>query len=1088
MLMARGPVRDVLAYVQSLAGSAGAAETSDQSLIERFARSRDETAFATLVRRHGPLVLGVCRRELGNCDDAEDAFQATFLVLARKAGLVAWRTSLGNWLHETAFRVARKLRTSNACRRARERVAAVRGESLSPAAPQREEICSVLDEELCRLPQPERSVLITCYLEGRAQDAAACQLGLPLRTLQRRLARGRELLRTRLAGHGLTFQAVLLTGSLLAEPTTPAKAKETSRSAVLFATGRGSGSRPVSFALAERASGAMAGWGLPRIAGLLLTVCAFSIASDWAEPGNEHDSPTPPTVVATDGIPSAIRAFVDLDGDPLPEGAAARLGTSRLRHSSIVNAVAFSRDGRTAISGEFGRDLVFWDVASGWRVGCRHLAAVDAIAVSGDGKTLVCSGYGGIHVLAADGTGPVKEWKTGADRSGPTPLAVSFDGKLVAAPVATTKPPVSAVGVFETDTGRKRFAFPYSGQLAGFALAPGGHTLAIACWGSPSVRLWDVNSGKETRQLVGHTREVFWVTYSPDGKMLLTASNDGTKRLWDATSGKELGQLRTGVLSPVYLPDGSTLVGLFNQHLAFVDARTGDTRFNGDGSVVGQQVTVSPDGKTVATFRGGAGAQTFDLWDAANGKGRAFPGHINAVRSLAFAPDGKTLLSTSYLNDRVRKWDTGTGRELDVGAVYNFSDVLFSPDGKTFTGFGYGTHDVSVFDASDGKIVARMGGFAGSPTCLSFEAKGPQLLEGVGFYKTARLWDVTKKEMTREFTLEQDQATEVVLSPDGTQVAAGGYNGGAVRWWNTRTGRETKKLFTTHRMVHALAFSPDGKTLATADQEGPICLWDLVTRTRVRQFAGLGRSYAVHLSFSADGKLLLGVRGRAVLWDVSSGKERTRFPGHVGNVMAAALSPDGRLAATAGADTTILVWDLTDSRPAPRELAREEMEGLWNRLNDTDDRRGYRAAAVLAAVPRQSVPFLGERLRPVVAADEVVKANVARLVADLDSDSFAEREKATASLKAIGPAAEPLIRKALETILAAETKRRLEDVHKSFAEDSPESLRDVRAVRALERIRTPEARQLLEKLASGEAKAVMTREAKTALRRLALDP
>jgi hypothetical protein len=289
-------------------------------------------------------------------------------------------------------------------------------------------------------------------------------------------------------------------------------------------------------------------------------------------------------------------------------------------------------------------------------------------------------------------------------------------------------------------------------------------------------------------------------------------------------------------------------------------------------------------------------------------------------------------------------------------------------------------------------------------------------------------------------------------------------------------------------MAHALAFSPDGKMLATGDHDGPIYLWDVATRKCVRQFSGLGRSYALQLSFSADGKLLLAVRGRAILWDVTSGKDRTRFPGHVGNVMAAALSPDGRLAATAAEDTTILVWDLTDSKQAPRELAGEELDRLWNRMNDTDDRRGYRAAAVLAAVPRQSVPFLGERLRPVVAADEGVKARVARLLAALESDSFAERERATASLKAVGPAAEPLIRKALAANPTAEARRRLEDIRRSFGDDAPESLRVVRAIRALERIRTPEARQVLEKMASGEANAAVTREAKLSLQRLALDP
>src|SRR5262249_43591637 len=152
----------------------------------------------------GPLVLGVCWRLLHDWHDAEDAFQATFLVLARKAGAVRWRDSVSNWLYQVAYRVATKARADASRRRGHERRAAKENRFLGETGltPNREatlrEVCAVLDEELHGLPERYRAPLLLCYLEGQTQDQAARRLGWSLRTLKRRLEQARELLRRRL--------------------------------------------------------------------------------------------------------------------------------------------------------------------------------------------------------------------------------------------------------------------------------------------------------------------------------------------------------------------------------------------------------------------------------------------------------------------------------------------------------------------------------------------------------------------------------------------------------------------------------------------------------------------------------------------------------------------------------------------------------------------------------------------------------------------------------------------------------------------------------------------------------------------------
>ncbi len=194
---------------------------------------------SALVSRHGSMVLGVCRRVLGNVHDAQDAFQGTFFVLARKAGGLQWRESISNWLHSVAYRLALQVRDSVTRQRAIERRLAdsaqtkesVRDSSLP-------ELCAALDEELNRLPNRYRAALIGCYLKGQTRDQAATEGGWSLRTLDRRLHRGREILRARLERRGMSLPAVLLVAGLSghgARANVPAAlASSTARAAVAF--------------------------------------------------------------------------------------------------------------------------------------------------------------------------------------------------------------------------------------------------------------------------------------------------------------------------------------------------------------------------------------------------------------------------------------------------------------------------------------------------------------------------------------------------------------------------------------------------------------------------------------------------------------------------------------------------------------------------------------------------------------------------------------------------------------------------------------------------------------------------------------
>jgi RNA polymerase sigma factor (sigma-70 family) len=235
-------LQDVVHHLRHLTGPQTAPAPSERELLDRFIAERDEAAFAALVERRAPMVLGVCRRVLRHAHDAEDACQATFRVLARKAASVRKRESLASWLHGVAYHVSTRLKRDLARRGAREALRPEATQADVAAEVSWRELRGLLEDELARLPARYRSPLILCYLEGKTRDEAAQQLGWSLTTFRGRLERGRERLRARLIRRGLTLSAALFAGALgessasAAPP--PAFVVLTVKAALLYAAGQ----------------------------------------------------------------------------------------------------------------------------------------------------------------------------------------------------------------------------------------------------------------------------------------------------------------------------------------------------------------------------------------------------------------------------------------------------------------------------------------------------------------------------------------------------------------------------------------------------------------------------------------------------------------------------------------------------------------------------------------------------------------------------------------------------------------------------------------------------------------------------------
>jgi RNA polymerase sigma factor (sigma-70 family) len=281
----------------------------DRALLARFAARRDEAAFTSLVKRHAGMVLGVCRRAVGDAHMAEDAFQATFLVLARNPAAAAGASSVGGWLFGVARRVGLAARRHESRREKRERRA--KGVSPPRPAPEWDDLVRVLDEELEALPEAHRSALVACFLQEQTQDEAARQLGWSLSTLRRRLDRGKELLRSRLARRGAALSVGLLVGAVA--PSASAAPAHLVESAARV----GSGDAPVAESVVGLSAAGLPGVAAGKVGFVVALVLVGSIAVGFAWPGPPapaavSPTPAPPPPVAQ--APPPMREWVTVTG------------------------------------------------------------------------------------------------------------------------------------------------------------------------------------------------------------------------------------------------------------------------------------------------------------------------------------------------------------------------------------------------------------------------------------------------------------------------------------------------------------------------------------------------------------------------------------------------------------------------------------------------------------------------------------------------------------------------------------------------------------------------------------------------------
>jgi RNA polymerase sigma factor (sigma-70 family) len=1108
----------LLQHIRRLAGDPQ--ETlSDAELLHRFLVARDDSAFATVVQRHGPMVFSVCQSVLRQRHDAEDAFQAAFLILAQKAGSIRRHEGLAGWLQRVAYRVALKARADRLRRQEREvktaRPAAV---ELSSDELSWGELRSILHAELAALPQRFRAPLVLCYLEGLTQEEAARQLGWTTTTVKGRLQRGREKLRRRLERRGIALTAALaaaLTGKVLAENAVRSLTMATVTTAAT--------------ALAHRFLRPL----LPiKLAVLSAVLLSLSVVAGGMTLHSVPSEPQPIESADPDRSQGAVlQKTVDAHGDPLPDGAVARLGTVRFNHGDGLHSLFFSPDGKTIIS-EGNGSIRLWNASDGKELdriqtGKTYFAFPTTLLA--DGGTLISLNEG------IDNRDVATFWDLAAKRRIRTqelPVrrtvfsteiqdSLSPDGKLCVMHVHTP----AHVQVSDVTTGRSLYRLAKDDKTFR-AVAFVGNDHLVSADDKNRVEVWEARTGKYLHQLP-NDGPIRYLLASPDGRWLAGLEQKPLSRgpnveqetvsLWDMKTGKVKHSLRVKakhwIANVQFSPDGKSLLTSSRQpsdldEVVLWDSETGRRllEFDAASGITAHLAAISTDGSRLAA---GGYASKFELWDLKNGHRLSSEDsrHLLSATSVVLAPAGDR--ATTINNDSITSWDATNGRRLhslDLPRGTFASDSI-SSDGRYAASSrleGKEFH-ILIWDVYARKMLHALRWPGGDQHISSAFASDSSLLATfhLGEPTLIRLWDIRSGKLVRSF--EESKAGwpgKMSFTADGKTLFVAGKrvaayevaSGKELFCWRLEPLPNASRVRSGDDRIgwRALAVSPDGTRVAailTNDSfreqrlENRLALYDGHSGKLLRRWddSGLPTPLFEQIAFSTDGQFLASSDAHAIhLWETATSKLIRTFRGHQGYLEALAFSLDDRRLASANLDSTVLIWDATGSISSL--TTDSALTEAWKALSGDDAGRAQEAVWALARTPEKAIPFLKARLHP---AQGPSAKQLDGLIKDLDSEQFAVRENAAKELQKLGELAEAALRQRLKAKPTLEQRRRIEPILAELDSRLPsgEDLRSLRALRVLEYAGTGEARRLLRELAGGAEGASLTRQAQAALTR-----
>ncbi|MGE3804333.1 MAG: sigma-70 family RNA polymerase sigma factor [Gemmataceae bacterium] len=928
-------------------------EPCDADLLERFLARREEAAFAALIERHGPMVLGVCRRILHGSADAEDAFQVTFLTLALRARGLRNRQALASWLYQVAYFVSLRARRRSTRRREQEVQGMIPVASDPARNVESEELGTLLDDELSKLPEKYRAPLVLCGLQGKTSEEAARELGWPLGSMSRRLSRGRELLRQRLLKLGYTVPAAAA-AAFWPQPASaavpPALAERTIQNGLLLLAGQsvaplGGGVAPL---LQETLRSMMVSKARLAI-GLVFVLVCIGTAASFALGVFQSPPPPPPVVLRVEAD--------DQRGPPeveLPEGAVARFGSLDWRHGGDVKFAGFVNDGKQIVTvtsseshgeGRYHGFCRLWDPATGRAL--RRFPMRDDVAqacLSRDGRRLAVIGHnrGELCVYEVDSSKllcVIPGTPKGGAFDGFAGMCFAPDGKRLA-----TISSDQVVRTWNAATGKLLLELGEPGDRPGIewpnalTFSPDGKTLAYSTsalkaegW-TGSVCFWDAATGKlchtveETSDNPLNLTHLDGIEYAPDGKSYVRPRKDGTVSLCAADTGKEirrLGQPRqrrpqqpTQLARMLFAPDGKTIAVRdhdYGLRLRLYEVATGkEIRLLGDDRATGRldpndSLNFSADSRQLVAVS----CNTIRLWDVASGKETTTSaGHQSQLQHLNVSADGKTMI-THGDDQAILVWDLVTGQEKKrYDLPYFIRNLAVSDDGRLLA-FGGPGEVIHVWEAATGKVRHTL------------EVQGKAQAQRRG----------------GEGGLAFSPDASLLASKDGGFVQADG-TAPAIRLWDLNTGKQLRQFSDprVHMGFHDLQFTADGRLLAVMSMRPEknqsemkhcgVRFFDVASGRFVREI-NPERGFLNHFYLSPDGRsvaMRLSEDKVVSIWEVATGGQRSSLEGT--SPWHLAFTRDGKALAAADMQNRLCFWDLRTGKLVARQHSPVQMRAL----------------------------------------------------------------------------------------------------------------------------------------------------------------
>ena len=816
--------------VRTLAGANHAA-LCDRDLFARFAAEGDQSAFAAVAARHTDMVLGVCRRMLVNQQDAEDACQAAFLLLARKAGRVRWQASVANWLFVAARKVANNARLAAARRRKREAAAAVQELTEPVDGLTGRELAAILDEELENLPPRFREPLVLCYLEGLTRDEAAQLLNVTVGALKSQLESGRRKLAASLTSRAYSLGIALLS--------TAAASSLSARSPVLLDAilVAASGSPSATAAALARCVALKEGL-MPMKLGAVALSGIATLALGYGFIDAKLAVAEPPK---SDSKPAALKAEA-----PAPR-VVVEIGTPPFVSKNENLKTYFTDDGKTLIAVPGWDGVEFWNPENGRML---HAMPVE----HGSIEDSDFSARSNVLALAVLFNPPDKALKTQltiwlidtANRAVLRKIAVA-EFHVSSSPHVRLTPGGKRVllgsngllRAWDVQSGEELALHKHAGLVQAFEVSPNGKTIIF---GSNELYLWNWESADEPRKFatiggIGLEQAAF----SPDGKILYACArewSDGVAK-FDAATGKQIGTVKIPMQTLACSPDGKSLSDYLKAsgrripedlHIVLMDSITGQEQQRFPlGKTRASHVSWSPDGSRLAA----ATTSRLWVWDVKTKTllGPKDKAHEERIDALTFAPDGR--LFTASDDFTIRSWDSTTGSAgLKLTHDGWVRGLAVSPDGALVAGSAL-RNDLRIWDAKTGAERRKLpgNGEMGGFRIVQFTPDSQRLIAwGDDMY--LRVWDTHTGKLIREQRILPDGMTEeewkkkreghmpfclwekIDISHDGSTFAIQSTQ--AVRIYDVSTGLERKnmKLGADMYVLDRIALSPDGKRIA----------------------------------------------------------------------------------------------------------------------------------------------------------------------------------------------------------------------------------------------------------------------------------